>query len=1549
MSDTLDMTVVKRDGTSEPVQFDKVLERIRKAAEGLSVNYTRLTQLVLAEIHDGIHTTELDELAARLAISYMTTHPDWGTLASRIIISNCQKSAPPTFSAAVTALSSLKDRSGKPMPALSAELTAFVAANSAALDAMVRPENDYLLDYFGFKTLERAYLMRGRNGTERPILETPQYMWLRVSLGIHLSDSADVLERTQETYSLMSSKAFTHATPTLFNAGTPRPQLSSCFIPGTPVHTMNGVKSIESVEIGDEVVTHTGSIRRVVQLHKNPLGERILYDIKVAGSPTITVTDNHRLMSLSDEQDMWGDKPSWNRVDYLRVGDWIAIPNKQGGGEYILDITTVLPEITGDGNNVVYGYDYDEDTVYPYYTYTLHKKNAGNVTCVKQAAPFNRFWKFDTRAMELMGIWYGDGSVTNSKNSSRKPTPRNINIVSYHTNTALIDFVPTAFAELLGIEHITISQDKHGMVNMVINHGILAHLWKHLFRCGFKEKRLPAFFNELGHEQICAFIAGLTSSDGCVSSTGSVTIQMSNPPLMEDIYHLARSVGIPVTLTVMHGKHNSNPIGRMSIPFVFVKDIVKKYYKDERLVQQTKNNWSMVRVIDGITYMRLNGKSRSEKMFDYVYTLGVDEDHSYSVGGIIAENCFLVAMKGDSVDGIFDTLKDCAQISKYAGGIGLHVHNIRAEGSFIAGTQGTSNGLVPMLRVFNNTARYIDQCFLPGTLVYTDTGPRPIEDIGVGERVLTSTGEYQTVNRPVRHEYSGPVVRLGIKHSLDPVSVTPEHNVLALTGQRVMLKHSLIKNRLDKGLREVDWVDVRDLRVGDFLAFKIPTYEKDIPTLTEDDCRLYGILLGDGYISSSVSGVIMNTVTKAAAIEFVKQYFDSRGIRLYVTEEPTVTRIRWATSSTDFKFTKSQLYVDGVKHMFTPMLHLPKAKVLQILRGIIETDGCVGTKEIALEMTSKPLLDQVRYLVLRIGGLTSGYARDRVGSVSPYKQITTRLPSWCIRIPRLPEIAAMFPAAPPSKFFTFFRYEDMLFSRIESIEEDVYSGVVHDFEVDTTHDYTVAHMGIAHNGGGRRNGSFAIYLEPWHADIQSFLRLKSNTGSEEERARDLFYALWVPDLFMKRVEAGGDWSLFCPHEAPGLADVVGAEFEALYTRYEAEGRARRTVSAQKLWSEILVSQTETGTPYLVYKDAANLKSNQQNLGVIKSSNLCSEIIEYSSPDETAVCNLASIALPYFIRDTSFDFDRLRQVVAVITRNLNRVIDINYYPTPETERSNLRHRPIGIGVQGLADVFARLGLSWESPEAAALNQEIFEHIYYAALETSATLAVKDGAYSSFAGSPASKGVLQPDLWNLAPTDYKTRDKLDWASIRRTIQTSGLRNSLLIAPMPTASTSQILGYNECIEPFTTNIYARRTLAGEFTVVNKYLVQDLMAAGLWSTELKDRIIATNGSVQSLMEIPAAIRDRYKTVWEIKQKTLIDMAADRGQFVCQSQSLNLFVQEPTIARLSSMHFYAWKRGLKTGMYYLRTKSAVQAIKFSLEAPVVEKKEDAECLLCSS
>ena len=469
-------------------------------------------------------------------------------------------------------------------------------------------------------------------------------------------------------------------------------------------------------------------------------------------------------------------------------------------------------------------------------------------------------------------------------------------------------------------------------------------------------------------------------------------------------------------------------------------------------------------------------------------------------------------------------------------------------------------------------------------------------------------------------------------------------------------------------------------------------------------------------------------------------------------------------------------------------------------------------------------------------------------------------------------------------------------------------------------------------GGGRRNGSFAIYLEPWHADVEDFLKMKLNSGAEEERARDLFYALWIPDLFMRRVEDDGVWTLFCPNEAPGLADVYGDEFDALYTRYEKEGRGRKTISAQKLWFKVLDSQIETGTPYLLYKDPANKKSNQQNLGIIKSSNLCTEIIEYSSPEETAVCNLASLALPAFVSkdNKTFDFERLRAVTKSMVNSLNRVIDINFYPTPETRRSNMRHRPIGIGIQGLADVFARLRMPWESPEAMRMNQLIFEHMYYAAVEASCSIAANEGAYETFQGSPASKGLLQPDLWSVKPIT-EAEGTLDWPTLRDKAR-HGMRNSLLVAPMPTASTSQILGYTECFEPMTSNIYARRTLAGEFVVVNRYLLDDLMRLGLWSEELKQKIIAQNGSVMGIKEIPEDIQLLYKTSWEIRQRVLIDMAAGRGPFICQSQSLNLFMESPTYAKLTSMHFHAWKQGLKTGCYYLRSKAPVMAQKFTID-----------------
>jgi ribonucleoside-diphosphate reductase alpha chain len=465
-------------------------------------------------------------------------------------------------------------------------------------------------------------------------------------------------------------------------------------------------------------------------------------------------------------------------------------------------------------------------------------------------------------------------------------------------------------------------------------------------------------------------------------------------------------------------------------------------------------------------------------------------------------------------------------------------------------------------------------------------------------------------------------------------------------------------------------------------------------------------------------------------------------------------------------------------------------------------------------------------------------------------------------------------------------------------------------------------------GGGKRKGSFAIYLEPWHADVFDFLDLKKNHGKEESRARDLFYAMWIPDLFMKRVEANGDWSLFCPNEAPGLYECWGDEFEQLYTRYEQEDRARKTIKAQDLWFAILESQIETGTPYILYKDAANRKSNQQNLGTIRSSNLCTEIMEYTSKDEVAVCNLASIALPRFVSaDKTFDHQRLYDITYIVTKNLNKVIDINYYPVPEARNSNMRHRPIGIGVQGLADAFIMLRYAFDSDEARQLNAEIFETIYFAAMTASKDLAIENGAYESYKGSPVSKGIFQYDMWNVTPSS-----RWDWRALKAEVKKHGVRNSLLLAPMPTASTSQILGNNECFEPYTSNIYSRRVLSGEFVVVNKHLLRDLVEAGTWSMELKNKIVAANGSVQDIPEIPADLKEIYKTAWEIKQKTVIDMAADRGAYICQSQSMNIFMSDVNFAKLTSMHFYAWKAGLKTGMYYLRTKAAVGAVKFTIE-----------------
>jgi ribonucleotide reductase alpha subunit len=953
-------------------------------------------------------------------------------------------------------------------------------------------------------------------------------------------------------------------------------------------------------------------------------------------------------------------------------------------------------------------------------------------------------------------------------------------------------------------------------------------------------------------------------------------------------------------------------------------------------------------------------------------------------------SCYLIAMEEDSLDGIYNTLKDCALISKHAGGIGLHIHNIRAKGSHIHGTNGTSNGLVPMLRVFNNTARYVDQCVHPETIIYTTNGPIEIQHCKYNEtKIYNLTGNCETIENVLEHSYEGIIYNIETMHCIDNLKITPEHPIFVLKNQQKGLNYNIIKNRLDNNIVSFEWVEAKELNLNDMFIYKIPEYNEDIKNITEDDCYMYGIILGDGCMQNEYQNgyISLHSINKKHILDFCIKYFENKCVQYKIDVNENTTRIRW-NKNINMPFRYCDIYdIHKNKCMQNKWLNLPIEKSKYILKGLLDTDGC-NNKELVFDNTSKNLIESVRFICLKLGVLTSGYTRDRIGETHQTKNgnyITNQKISYCLRIPKTNDICKLMNLNyDENQFFKFFKYNNYLLSRIKTITQENYSGTLYDLQMKHEHNYMI-HNGIVHNGGGKRNGSFAIYLEPWHADIEDFLELKKNHGDEELKARDLFYALWVSDLFMERVKENGKWSLMCPHECPGLSDVYGDKFKTLYEKYEDEGKARKVVNARDLWFKILDAQMETGTPYILYKDAANKKSNQQNIGIIKSSNLCTEILEYSDDTETAVCNLASIALPSFVNETTkvFDYDKLHKVTKVITNNLNCVIDINFYPTEKCKKSNLSHRPIGIGVQGLADTFVLMDIPFHSEEAKIINKLIFETIYHAALERSNELAINRekiikesglseltensydkeyiysrlnnrfegslslcGAYSSFIGSPASEGILQFNMWSKEPTP----NRYDWVTLKQKIITHGLRNSLLVAPMPTASTSQILGFNECFEPFTSNLYSRRTLAGEFVVVNKYLTRELIKLGMWNEQIKNNIIANKGSIQQLTILPEHIRNKYKIVWEMPMKHLIDMAADRGAFICQSQSLNLWMEDPTYNSLTSMHFYSWKQGLKTGIYYLRRKAKHQAQQFTIEPEKSEVKEKEDiCESCSA
>lgn len=1539
---TISMQVEKRNGSKEDVSFDKVLNRIRIAADKLEVNPTLIAQRTLLRIYDGVKTSELDELAAQLSISLMTTNPDYGTLASRIAISNHHRNTSDKFTEVVKILANQTlEKTGEKTSIVSQELIDICEKYGAEIDAKIDYNRDYLFDYFGFKTLEKLqYLLRDNKGKT---IERPQHLIMRVSLA--LWGSVD-LEHAFETYNLLSQKYFIHATPTNFNAGTPRQQLSSCFVAGTQVHTLNGVKNIEDVIIGDEVVTHTGQVKKVSQLHKNLLNDRIIYDIKLAGTPIVSVTGNHRLLSISDEQEKWGLKPNWNSVEYLRVGDWVAIPNKKSGENYILDVKPILDKYNSDGNNVSYRFEYnDNGTVTPYATWKKHFANNKTVSSEKKGDTFNRYWNFDETMMELIGIWYGDGCVVHGKNSVGNKIIRAINIVSYKTNSKLIEFVTKTFYEKLGIRHVTVSQDNNDMVSMTVNNQYIAYIFKDIFKCGFDGKRLPSFFNRLSYDSIVGFISGLTSSDGCVTENSNITIQLSNPPLMNDIFHLSRSVGIPVTLTIMN-KEGCKATGRMNVPANILIGKIKKVYNDDRInniEHKSIDNWKQTRVIDGVTFMRINIKIPTNKKPEYVYTLGVEDDHSYSVGGFIAENCFLLAMKEDSIVGIYDTLKDCAQISKHAGGIGLHIHNIRAKGALIKGTNGTSNGIVPMLRNFNDTARYVDQGGgkRNGSFaIYLEPWHADVEDF---LKLKLNTGSEEERCRDLFYALWIPDLFMERVEKNEPWTLFCPSEAPGLAdvyGDEFKALYEKYEKE-GRGRKQIDaqklWFKVLDSQI-----------ETGTPYLLyKDACNKKSNQQNLGTIKSSNLCVAPET--------YILTDKGQQQISELAGQEVNVWNGDKWSKTTVMKTGENQRLItvhlsNGAQITCTPyhkFIIQDEKKIRQSIKECNRIEAKDLKQGMKLSKWEAPIIQGNKEYDFKepyTHGFFCGDGNEFTnGNGQEYKRVIL-CGEKKLLIPNLTlvsvgneqkngTIQALIPKDLKPK------YDVPINSSIECRLQWL--------------------AGILDADGGVNKGTNLytdlISLTSIHKEFLDKVRLLLlslgvqtkviQTKSEREEVFPNNKVYKCKALYYIPIGGEGIWKL----------SQLGMKCNRLTYR----------ISEPKVKNNqhyvTVVSVVDNGR----IDDTYCFNEPENHAGIFNGilTGNCTEIVEYSSDTESAVCNLASLALPTYVNQKAkkFDYEKLRQVVKVAIKNLNRVIDINYYPTPETRNSNMRHRPVGLGVQGLADVFALMRMPWESEKAADLNQRIFEHIYYAAVESSCEIAEKEGTYSTYEGSPISKGQFQYDLWGVQPLTEQD-GSLNWRELKEKVARHGVRNSLLLAPMPTASTSQILGFNECFEAFTSNIYTRRTLAGEFIVINKYLMKDLEKLDLWNEMMKQQIIARNGSIQGIDQIPEAIQKLYKTSWEIKQKTLIDMATARGAFICQSQSLNLFVADPNYAKLTSMHFYGWKQGLKTGIYYLRTRAPVMAQKFTVDPELQKAAEKSEqdrlikkyapdegCTMCSS
>ena len=911
-------------------------------------------------------------------------------------------------------------------------------------------------------------------------------------------------------------------------------------------------------------------------------------------------------------------------------------------------------------------------------------------------------------------------------------------------------------------------------------------------------------------------------------------------------------------------------------------------------------------------------------------------------------SCYLLTPSSDSVEGLYKTVSDCAKISQYAGGVGIHASDVRCAGSKVKGTNGKAGGIPPYLKVLNETAKHINQCFEENTLIITDKGLKKISNVSVDDNVLTETGEFHPVELISSQNIDKEIYEVYLEYYPKPVKVTKEHIVYCLKNLS-RLSQTIVKSRLQSDALELQFLPLSQVSVFDYLVYSIPE-ESDGLEMSSFLAKFLGICMSNGVSFTNEQGytTVFIPSKNRQIYDFIIENIILENFDFEISNDGVVIPISQFGLDYSFFFSRMRKKIDS------SIFQMNNNQIKLFLEGFVL--GTYSKQDYVEEYYkistyNSELLESFRYLCLKLGYLCEGFETGKINHIS------------------IPNTDLIEPFQ--DKQGLYFYHNNKYYCKIRQMRRFTFRGTVYDLTIsgDTNNvmnsTYTCLNLGVVHNSG-KRPGSFAVFLEPHHADIFSFLDMKKNDGKEEFRARDLFYSVWVSDLFMNCVKEDKDWYLMCPSECPGLTDAYGDKYSELYYSYVSQKKYIKKVKARDIWKKILELQIETGTPYIGYKDAANHKSNQKNIGTIKGSNLCHEIMEVTDKNSISVCNLASICLPKFIENGVFRFDKLQKIVEICVKNLNKVIDGCFYPLPETKNTNLRDRPIGLGVQGLANTYMILNLPFESEEARLLNIQIFESIYYTSLKVSCELAKKDGYYTTYQGSPASQGLLQFDLWKDNNPDIDLNKYLtlglDWESLKKDISKYGLRNSLLTTCMPTASTAQIFSNSECIEPITSNMFVRRVLAGEFIVLNKYMVEDFKKLNLWNENTKDLLLHFNGSIQSIPGIPEHLKKKYKTVWEISQKELIQQSADRGLFIDQSQSLNLFLESPSFSKLNSMHFFSWEKGLKTGIYYLRTKSPSRSFQITVDSekikklteepvscPYVPGQSPEDCLMCSS